>query len=705
MAAVVAVLAALAAAPAQAGRWDLPDFDTGGAPFTLEADTIDFDRATTTIRARGRAVLTYEGRELVADTITLNTETREARAEGSVELHAPEGDLRAETWDLDFADETSVVVDVHVRSEARQFVLDARRLEKCPDGVYKVEDGAFTSCVCPDPDDRVPWRFRVGEAEFIPEDAVRARDLTVEVLDVPVMKSPYGYAPTATRRRSGWLIPHVSYSSDDGAGLTLPFYWAPHRSYDATFFFEGYTERGPKPGAEFRYRPMRDLTGSAYATGLYDFVEDEGRWGVRWSHRQRLPGGLRIKVELAQIGDDAFVRDFREWKAERTSRFLTTTTIVDRAFEDWWVGSTFLYDEDLLFEGTNAFVPQTAPNVALEQVPTPLLGLPLWTSIAASANQYVRRRGFDQQRGDAAGFLELPLPLGPYLYVRPYGGARGTWLRNDLDEGEAFRGTTEVGVEVSTELIGSFGSAERPWFHVLRPVFRYQYIDTFHDDRRRVFDGLDALDDRNLLLAGVEQSWWGHGPWDSGGVRELGRLDAYAGFDFVEERRNATTPRDRRRPIGHVLARAILFPLKGLFVEGDVAVDPNRGGTGLRTAGVGIGYREGDWRGALRYRRGKTFELDAVSRTDVITPYDLPERIGEIPDQFAAALEFPLVPGRLNGSAGARWVDAGGGKFEYEFGVEYISACKCWSVEGTLEREERPSDTTFNVRFNLLGLQ
>lgn len=701
-----ALLVALAAGSARADRWSLPTLSAGEAPFTLEADSIDFDQTTTTLRAKGSVVLVYEGRELRADTLTLNTETREAHAVGHVVLDAPEGTMRADDWTLNLGDETSLVLDVHVRSEAKQFIVDARRLERCPGGVYKIEDGAFTSCVCPDPTDRVPWRFRVGEAEYVENDAVRAEDLTLEVLEVPVLKSPYGYTSVNTQRRSGWLIPSASYSSDDGGGLSLPYYWAPHRSYDATFFVEGFTRRGFKPGIEFRYKPTHDITGSAFLTGLYDFVDDQGRWGVRWSHRQRLPGDIRIKTEIAQISDDAFVRDFREWKEERTSRFLTTTVSVDRAFEDWYVGSAFLYDQDLLTARTNARVPQVAPAVRLEQVPTPLLGLPLWTSISASANQYIRDRGFDQRRGDVAGFVELPLPLGPYLNLRPYGGARATRLYNDLDDENRLRATGEMGVEVSTELIRRFGDADRPWFHVVRPVVRYQYIDTIEDQRpRRVFDGLDALDDRNLLTIGLEQSWWGQGPWDDAGTRELGRFDVYGGVDLLEARRGATAPGRRRQPVSHVQARAVLHPTTGLTVDGDVAVDPNPGGAGLRSVGAGVAYRRGPWRGAFRYRRGKAFDLNTSARTDVITPYDLPERIAEIPNQLSATVEFPIVPDRLKGKAGTRYVAAGGGKFEYDFGLEYTSACKCWSIEGRLKREERPSDTSFTVQFNLLGLQ
>lgn len=675
------------------------------APVRLEADRATFDREANLIHAEGDVRLEWEDAVATADEATVDLARRTIDVRGHVFVVDPEGTLRADRWTADLSGETGTVVNARLRSEGRRIVLEADRAERCSDTLYKMTGGSFTTCVCPDPEATPPWRIRAESAEATLGETAEAEDLTFEVFGVPVLKSPYAQAPAGRKRRSGFLRPVLSTSSRNGFGGSIPYYWAPDRRFDATFYLEGFAKRGPKPGLEVRYRPTQRIEGTAFYTVLYDLKEDRTRMGGRWSHRQTFPLDVRLKTELAMVSDDDFVQDFREWRDLRNSRFLDARAVLDRAWESVYAGAEVLHQRDLS-RSQDAELPQTLPRLTLRRAATPLFGLPVWGSAETSFNQYARGRGFDQRRGDLAGQVEAPLALGPYLAIRPYAGARRTWNRDDASEETATRDLFETGVEVSTELVRAFGDADTPWMHHLRPVARYAYLDTIDEDPFRVLDGVDALGERHIAVAGVENSLWGVGPWDGedGAPRELAEIDLLAGFDVREARTGEIAPEGGRSPWTNVLLTATLYPVPGLDVRGDLALDPERPGRRFRSFGASAAYRYEAWRVLASFRRGEPFPLDNLTRTDVTTPYVLSETIEKVPNQAAGRVEFPIWKDRLNGRVGARWIQRDGGSFEYEFGAEYTSECKCWSAEAEFSREERPSETSFRVSVNLLGL-
>ena len=306
-----------------------------GPPATIEADQIE---ATTDQEfvLQGNVTFRQGNRAIYADTITYNSETRRAGARGNVVLYTPAGDeVRAETMDLEVdtfiggAEDVSIRIadttygstersrgdpdggpgdgtngkryyqQARVDSETMQFegrevmILRNAELTTCPDGN---QDITLATKV-----------LRLDRASGIGT----AKAMTVRLKNVPVLYFPSISFPIDNRRRSGFLFPSIGEERESGVILELPYYFniAPHM--DATITPRIMTERGMQLFGEFRYMGKRTdgVFGAEYLPSD-DLFDDEDRYAVRLDHDQVFGDRWEAKVDLVEVSDPAYPRDF-----------------------------------------------------------------------------------------------------------------------------------------------------------------------------------------------------------------------------------------------------------------------------------------------------------------------------------------------------------------------------------------------------------
>jgi LPS-assembly protein len=168
--------------------------------------------------------------------------------------------------------------------------------------------------------------FDIDGNEGIAEGAV------LRFLGTPIVALPALSFPLTSARKSGWLPPSVNIDSRSGLELGVPYYLniAPNR--DATLVPRVMTRRGFGVDAEFRYlEPAYD--GRVSLTLLpNDRVADRSREALQWAHQGTLAYGLRYDVELAQVSDDAWWKDFPDAGRSLTPRLLVGRAGIERSF-------------------------------------------------------------------------------------------------------------------------------------------------------------------------------------------------------------------------------------------------------------------------------------------------------------------------------------------------------------------------------------
>jgi LPS-assembly protein len=188
-------------------------------------------------------------------------------------------------------------------------MVEAKRIERVSDGVYRIEGGRFTSCMQPNP----RWGFTASRATIHVDNRITATNVAFKVKGVPVLYFPYFYYPIQEDQRStGFLIPHFGYSSLKGWNVGAGFFWAMGRSADQTLYADAFSKVGYGLGHELRYALPSASRGN-FRTYAYRW-EKQRKWDydIDWSASQSLPGRFRAALNVRQYSDLLFQQYYQE---------------------------------------------------------------------------------------------------------------------------------------------------------------------------------------------------------------------------------------------------------------------------------------------------------------------------------------------------------------------------------------------------------
>jgi len=389
------------------------------------------EREGSLIHLRGHpAILEDYSMLLRADEIDLNRETHDIEARGNVYYHNFE--KNEELWcdHMEYNSETVRGKFYKVRGETHPriashpgmltttapFHFEGQWAERIG-AKYIVYNGWVTNCTLPDP----WWKFKGKRFEVYPDDHAVTHHAMFWFRRFPLFYTPYFYHSLGkVPRNSGFLTPNLGHQTKRGILFGAGYYWAINRSYDLSYRFQDFTERGYTHTTEFRGKP---IPGTDYEIVFYG-VQDRG---VPGSEPPAKFGGVSVfasgKSDLGNgwtaHGYGNFISSFRftqEWAESFNEAINSEIHAIAFVNKDWSyytfnvVGSRVanyqtsevnvaqptdanpnpnpIYD-------TNAVVIRKLPEAQLSSTERPLFGnLPLWLSFESSAGLMFRSEPF-----------------------------------------------------------------------------------------------------------------------------------------------------------------------------------------------------------------------------------------------------------------------------------------------------------------------
>jgi LPS-assembly protein len=183
----------------------------------------------------------------------------------------------------------------------------AERIDFESEDVATISNGVYTTCNGPDPD----WYLKTSKLTLDDGAGIgQARNAVLVFKGVPVAGTPSISFPLTEGRKSGFLAPTLTTSTNTGLQLTVPYYWdiAPNR--DLTLFPRYMSTRGVMLGADARYLE-REFAGET----RFEFMNDadyanRSRYAVSARHNQNLYPGVGLAVDYNAVSDNDFARDF-----------------------------------------------------------------------------------------------------------------------------------------------------------------------------------------------------------------------------------------------------------------------------------------------------------------------------------------------------------------------------------------------------------
>jgi LPS-assembly protein len=438
-----------------------------GAPISLVADRIAFDRDADTLTAEGNVEVHFDGRILRAARIVYRRAEDTIAATGPLSLVDPE-------IGVVFADEAAVTRDLTEGALAGARLLVAGVLQLAASEIRRSE-GRYTilhrtiasSCeVCPGA--APTWAIR---AERVVRDEetrlIHFRNARLEIFGLTVGWLPYfRIADPTVRRASGVLAPDFRLSDLYGLGVRVPIYQVlgPHADFTLTPFL---TQRGGSlVEAEYRRRFLRgaiDLTG---AVTLDDRLEGGGARGtLAATGHYDLGRGFRGEIDAAWASDDRFLAQFDYSDADRlTSTLRVTRVLPSERFSLGTVGFQSLRPEE-----DRTQIPLILPELRYRRLlDDPLAGGRI--ALEAEGVGLLREGGRDLVRLGGGGDWRRDWVAGPGLVVGASAGGRlDFWqVRDDPAgaDGSALRATPFARAELRWPLVRDTIRAT----HVLEPI-------------------------------------------------------------------------------------------------------------------------------------------------------------------------------------------------------------------------------------------
>ena len=301
-------------AGAQSGDDLPPAKGSGGAVLPENATRISADRIAgqTNVRARaeGDVIIERNDQTLNADWVDYDQQADVVRAGDSFTLTRGDGQtVRGKELHYDLSRESGRTADAQfaVEHESRRLQGVSAEMEMRDKNHYAMRGVKFNTC---NPGDR-SWYIQAAELKADRESGIgTARHARLVFGGVPVLYTPWADFPLNGNRKSGLLVPTIKIGSD-GTELELPYYFNLAPNYDATLAPGIITARGATLGGEFRYLQDK-YSGSLKARYLpHDRRSPHRhRYEAEFAHLHRFNTDLSGGIDYRQVSDDDYYRDF-----------------------------------------------------------------------------------------------------------------------------------------------------------------------------------------------------------------------------------------------------------------------------------------------------------------------------------------------------------------------------------------------------------
>ncbi len=461
----------------------------------------------------------------------------------------------------------------------------------------RYQNPAFTTC----PPGNNGFLVSAREMDIDKEQQVGTfKSAKLHFLGVPIFYAPTLSIPLSDARKSGVLVPSIGYSSDNGADISIPYYFNLAPNYDATLTPRLLSNRGLLLGGELRFLTSRnqgDLRAEILPDDrLYDGESSRGSFHAngltRFSH------GISATADINWVSDNHYLEDLGNSLAVTSTRFLRNRLALNWSNLNWDVVA-----EATHYDTLDETIP--APSRPYSLLPRmrvnwqhPMSWGGLDYAFSGEFTHFYRKDSITGQRIDLQPRLSLPLRRS-WGYIEPAANLRYTaYALHNVAAGQPEnpdRSTYSLSLDSSLYFDRAFSLGEHKLTQTLEPRAYYLYtpyvkqsnlplFDTgyldfnfdnlFRDNR---FNGPDRVGDANQLTLALSSRILA-----ANDGRELLRADIGQIYYFSERRVGLHTESGFDSSTSSLIAAASTELMKNWNLRAAVQYDPNAENEKLR---------------------------------------------------------------------------------------------------------------------------
>lgn len=512
--------------PAPASRFNpfQTIYDQNNAKLEAVADSLEYQKESKKLIARGNAVITYQNIKLLADYAEVESDTKKAYAKGHVLVFKKESPcLQGDEVYYDFENHTGSFPNS--RSISLPFYAHGETAQQIREGVTKIQKAGITTCNLEKPH----YEFRCRKATLYNNEKLNMYSVTLYVLGKPVfwwpfMTIPLNWPNIPLQASAGYntrfgayieLIKGVTFNKNLWGRAHLD--WRAKRGvgggWDQFYDFGSYArgnvklyltqdKKAPTPGHTEPDSGEEDP---------YAVTKSRTRGRISWRHRTDINENTNIVLRYNRLADEYFLQEFfeEEHRAEVEQHSFVTATHNTEHY-----GAMVHVEKQM-----NSFesLVERLPQVRLDWKNQPFFTDKVYNESRIQFDNLYKRYGHETQyqktiRTDAYTQWYYPLKWNE-LKLTPYAGFRGTqYSQQAATDSACFRSLFQYGADLRTQFYKTYnvsfdklGIEANQLRHIFEPIIHFDgSVSSKKNNRFTRFDTIDALDSSSEVIFGME---------------------------------------------------------------------------------------------------------------------------------------------------------------------------------------------------------
>lgn len=498
-------------AAAAAKHVDTGRSSSGSTPVDVTATRLEYQQEHELYEADGSVVVRYGAVTLTADHVTIRVLPGIVTAIGHVHLTDPQTDVTAEQLELNVNTEAGVVTQGQLFMPSQNSLISGRLLQRFSEYHYRAKDGSFTNCDAQEGE--VPaWRLTFQDIDATIGDTLLIKRAWFCINDVPVIPVPALSYPLA-KRKSGFLLPIVSYDNRFGLYAQGSFYWAINPSQDLTISPKYYSHLGYGSDFDYRYVLDRQSRGqwhvgylqqtelpNAGGTSQNGNDAKRARANITGSHTQMFTETLLLRSNINYVTDRNYLQQLSNSGTQRASPSNESNLLATQQLPYGNLYFLGRYLQPLQAGGRDTF--QRLPETGYNLPDVSLFNSPLRVGMEGNFVNFYREEGFTLNRVDAVpGIATDVIDFGHMIGIRPQAKFREVYYSRGAETTSAQRRETFwLGVDATSKLSRRFGMEQgRGFLHTIEPSVTYEYVPETDQSKLALVDQVDDLPKKNLI--------------------------------------------------------------------------------------------------------------------------------------------------------------------------------------------------------------
>ncbi|MEA2076522.1 MAG: putative LPS assembly protein LptD [Candidatus Marinimicrobia bacterium] len=246
------------------------------------------------------------------------------------------------------------------KTEIKEGYYQGKTILKTEDEPLYVKNGIFSTCDLDEPH----FCIEAKRMKVIPGDRVFAQDLTLKVMDIPLLYIPSLFVSIEEgKRRSGWIIPGFGDYSSTGKGWALEgsgYYWAPNDYYDARILVDFYDNQGITAELRQRYAWKNHISGGRFTFKYWNnFLSNKPKQGYEISinHPQKIGRNSSLNINGSFTNDRTRYEDELDMD-ERLEQQMVSRATFQTKLGPFAMNINASHTEDLGTGSSTTYLPQ-----------------------------------------------------------------------------------------------------------------------------------------------------------------------------------------------------------------------------------------------------------------------------------------------------------------------------------------------------------